>query len=118
VHPVAARPERLVGHRPHQAPSDPETLEVRVHRGIQDERVGSAVPDGVHEADQTAGAERADPSQAVPLEPLRPRADDGVFIWAVRAERQVVQRRQRGVVNREPDLQHGCHRVKLPVLEP
>jgi hypothetical protein len=29
-----------------------------------------------------------------------------------------VEGRQRGVVDREPDLQHDCHRVKLPVLEP
>jgi hypothetical protein len=35
-----------------QVAADAETLEVRVDRRVEDERVGSAVPDGVHEADQ------------------------------------------------------------------
>jgi hypothetical protein len=36
----------------HQVLSDAEALEVRVHHGVQDERVGSAVLDGVYEADE------------------------------------------------------------------
>jgi hypothetical protein len=61
-----------------------------VHRGVQDERVDSAIPDGMHEADELARAECADPGQTVALQPACPRAGNGVCIWEVRAERPVI----------------------------
>ena len=93
--------------------ADAEALEVRVNRGVEDERVGSAVPDGVHEADQAARAERADPGQAVALKPGRPRDGEGVRVRATGAERLAVQEGQGRVVDREPDLQLGFHGVNV-----
>ena len=116
VNPFTAGLERLIGHRAHQVPPDAEAPEVRVHCGVQDERVDPAVPDGVREADQPARAERAGPGQAMALQPGCPRAGSDVRTWAVRAERPVVQRGQHAIVDRELNPQLDCHHVNLPML--
>jgi hypothetical protein len=103
VDPVAACAECFVGYRADQVTADAEALEPGVHHRVEDERVGSAVPDGVREADQPVSAEGADPGQAVALEPGRPRALGGVRPPSLLRERAVMQRGELGVVDREPD---------------
>ena len=92
-----------------EAGADPLVLCVRIDHGVEEKRMGAAVPADLNESDKLPDLERTDPGERMLLQPLRPR----LHLGRDPTEGPGMQNAELPVVNGEAGYEIERHRATL-----